>query len=110
MEYTGDIYRIYKINNRLLDFLKKYDIVDEDMRAACYYELIKTNAKLIKVGNYYIDIDSIEDTSLDYICELANSNSDNNILIKTEVNNPYVGELFVKNLKKENNIIKKLKY
>ena len=73
------------------------------MRAACYYELIKTSARLIKIKDYYVDINDLENNNLNFICEQINNNNDNKILIKTNIYNPYVGELFVKNIKKVNN-------
>ena len=106
--YTGDIYMITNINKEILNFLKNYDIIDEDYLIACKYVLAKKDAKLIKIDDNYIDVDSLKTPNdIKIICELLNNGDTNNVL-KSYVYNPFIGKLFVKNIKKEK--VKKLQY
>ena len=101
-EYIGNIYMITSIDKKALDFLKKYDVVDDDNLIACKYVLAKEDARLIKIhDNCYIDkegIKSINDIKL--IAELLKSNSTSNIIMKNNIYDPYIGELFVKDIRK----------
>lgn len=91
-KYVGDIYIITSINYKLLDYLKKYDIIDDDYLVACTYELAKSNARLFKVGSKYIETSSLRKINLN------NKNSD--YILSDEIYDPYIGQLFVKNVRK----------
>lgn len=96
-KYIGDIYIITNINYKLLEFLKKYDIIDDDYLVACTYELAKNDAELLKIGFNYIETDNLRKTNL--------NNKNNNYILSDEVYDPYIGQLFVKNVR----IVKELK-
>ena len=106
-EYTGDIYMITSVDTKLLDFLQTHDIID---LCACKYVLAKQDANLIRVtDNSYIDLDSIKNINyIRTISELLDNESVSNLIMQYNVDNPYVGQLFVKNLKQIDK--KKLKY
>lgn len=91
-KYIGDIYIITSINYKLLELLKKYDIIDDDYLVACTYELAKNDAELLKIGFEYIETDNLRKTNL-------NSNN-NNYILSNEVYDPYIGQLFVNNIRK----------
>ena len=91
-KYIGDIYIITSINYKLLELLKKYDIIDDDYLVACTYELAKNDAELLKIGFKYIETDNLRKTNL-------NSNN-NNCILSNEVYDPYIGQLFVNNIRK----------
>ena len=109
-EYIGNIYMITSINDKLLTFLQKYDVVDDDNLCACAYVLAKNDAKLIKINdNCYIDYDSIKSTEdAKNIARLLENGAKSNILMKSIVYFPYIGQLFVKDIKVVKS--KKLKY
>lgn len=90
-KYVGDIYIITNINYKLLELLKKYDIIDDDYLVACTYELAKSDAELLKIGFKYIETDNLRKTNL---------NNNNNYILSNEVYDPYIGQLFVKNVRK----------
>lgn len=95
--YLGDIYIITGIDYDLVSYLKTHDIIDSDNLIACKYELAKRDAEVKKVNhNGYIDI------------EEQNNNLNSDSLLKTEVYDPYIGQLFIKNIRKVD--IKTLKY
>ena len=95
--YVGDIYMITGIDNDLVCYLKTHDIIDDDNLVACSYKLAKSDAEVKKISdNAYIDIEG------------QNYNLNNDSLLKTEVYDPYIGQLFIKNIRKVD--IKTLKY
>ena len=96
-KYIGDIYLITKINKKLLKYLSTNDIIDDDYLVACEYVLAKENASLIKKENYYIDVENLDEKDL--------NNLHDNKLLKNEIYDPFIGQLFVKNIRK----IKELK-
>lgn len=108
-KYIGDIYMITSIDYNILNYLKTHNIKDNDFLFACKYVLAKRDANLVKIDKYYIDIDALKTPyDIKNICELICSGSDSNNLLKNDVYNPYVGQLFVKNLRKRES--KNLKY
>lgn len=96
-KYVGDIYIITSINNKLLEYLKKYDIIDDDYLVACTYEIAKKDARLLKVGSKYIEASSLKKINL--------NSKNSNYILSDEIYDPYIGQLFVKNVRK----IKELK-
>ena len=96
-KYVGDIYIITRINNKLLEYLKKYDIIDDDYLVACTFELAKSDARLFKVGSKYIETSSLKKINL--------NSKNSNYILSDEIYDPYIGQLFVKNVRK----IKELK-
>lgn len=96
-KYVGDIYIITSINNKLLEYLKKYDIIDDDYLVACTYEIAKKDARLFKVGSKYIETSSLKKINL--------NSKNSNYILSDEIYDPYIGQLFVKNVRK----IKELK-
>ena len=106
-EYLGDIYIITNVNNELLKYLQSHNISE---LCACNYTLAKKDVKLIKVAeNSYVDLDNIKDISyIRTISELLDNEGVSNLIMQYIVDNPHVGQLFVKNLKLNNN--KTLKY
>ena len=101
-EYTGNIYMITGINKKILSYLQKYDIIDDDYLISCNYVLVKENVDLIKINeNCYVDSDSIKSANdFNNIATLINNGGTSNLLMKRDVYNPYIGQLFVKDIKK----------
>lgn len=92
-KYTGDIYIITNINNDKLDYLKSYNLITEDYLKACNYELAKSDVMLYKIdGISYIEVENLSKTNLNSL--------DNNNVLKCKVYDPYIGQLFVKNIRK----------
>lgn len=92
-KYIGDIYMITNINKDKLDYLKRYNLIIEDYLEACNYELAKSDAILYKIdGISYIEVENFHKTNLNSL--------DNNNILKHKVYDPYVGQLFVKNIRK----------
>lgn len=107
--YTGNINLITTVDKEMLEEIKKCDIVLGDYSPACKTILAKENALLIKVNDtYYIDIDSIKSNKdIENINTLISSNSkNNNILLRHGTFNPFVGGLYISNLRcaKENTL------
>ena len=73
---------------------------------ACKIILAKENATLLKINhNCYIDLDSIKtEDNINKIVELIKNGGTSNLLMNNYVCNPYVGQLFVYNLTKKQNI------
>lgn len=90
-KYVGDIYMITKINYELLKFIKNHDILDGDYTSVCDYVLAKKDAVLIKINDFYIDEDTNSNINFNTI--------NNNCLLVKDVFDPYVGQLFVKDVK-----------
>lgn len=92
-KYTGDIYIITNINNDKLDYLKRYNLITEDYLEACNYVLAKSDVMLYKIdGISYIEVENLSKTNLNSL--------DNNNILKCKVYDPYIGQLFVKNIRK----------
>lgn len=92
-KYTGDIYIITNINNDKLDYLKRYNLITEDYLEACNYKLAKSDVMLYKIdGISYIEVENLSKTNLNSL--------DNNNVLKCKVYDPYIGQLFVKNIRK----------
>lgn len=96
-KYVGDIYIITSIDYKLLEYLKRYDIIDDDYLVACTYEIAKRDARLFKVGSKYIETSSLRRINL--------NSKNSNYILSDEIYDPYLGQLFVKNVRK----IKELK-
>ena len=109
-EYVCDIFRITKIDDDLLKYLSTHDIIDSDYLVACNYELVKSSANVINLGDYYVDIDNINNESIDTICDLINSGESSEILLKSYVVNPHIGMLFISNIRAKNYNYKRLRY
>lgn len=115
--YTGDIYLVINVDKKMLEEIKKCDIVLGDFSPACNSILAKSEATLIKVADrYFIDIDSIKSNKdIENINYLIKSDSkNNNILLRQGTFNPYIGQLYItklRSVKKENkdNILLRLK-
>lgn len=117
--YVGNIMLVKKVNKKHLKECLNADIIIGDLsgpNGPCKTDIAKKDAILVKVSdNYYVDIDSIKDLQdCDYINFCLKNNISDNILLKKGTFDPYVGQLFVSNLKKcitvEKSInIKKLK-
>ena len=105
--YIGDINIIIKINRKLLNFVKKYDVIDADNLVACEYILAKKDVILIKINDFYfIDIDSIKNfNELNNIQHYIEENIESNLLLKEENNiyDTFIGQLFVSNVKQLTN-------
>ena len=76
--------------------------------------LAKKDAVLLQISEeLFVDLDYIKSKEdINKINELLNSNSiNNNIILSNNINNPYVGKLYISNLrnKKEKNIKKLIK-
>ena len=100
--YVGNIKLITGINRDYLRMLKECSSFRGDYTSACETVVAKENAILIRIDkNYFVDIDSIKTASdCVRINELLASKSfDNNILLRHATKDPYVGELFLANMK-----------
>jgi len=63
--------------------------------------LAKSNAILININdNKFIDIDDVNERNIIYIEFLLSNNVSDDIILKEEVENPYVGKLFLENVEK----------
>lgn len=92
-KYIGDIYIIKNINKDKLDYLKRYNLITEDYLETCNYELAKSDVMLYKIdGISYIEVENLSKTNLNSL--------DNNNVLKCKVYDPYIGQLFVKNIRK----------
>lgn len=81
--YMGDIMMIIKKNKD-----SSYEKV-----------LAKSNAILINFNeNKFIDIDAVNEKNITYIEFLLSNNVSDNIILKEEVENPYVGQLYLENV------------
>lgn len=118
--YVGDIYKVKRINKKLLiEYLNAGVLINDinEKNGPCETVLIKKDAILIKVSdNYFIDIDFIKDLQdCDYINFCLKQNIPDIIFLKRGIFNPFVGQLFVRKLKrcksfnKSNMNIKELK-
>lgn len=107
-EFIGNIYMITSVDTKLLKYLQNYDIIDDDNLIACKYVLAKEDTRLIKIhDNCYIDYDNIKKpNNFKIISSLIKNGDTSNLLMENNVYKPYVGQLFVKELRR----IKKLKY
>lgn len=106
--FIGDIYIVTEVDKEqyyINKHLKKEDFLD-----ACEYKLYKKDTMLLKVNDdSYVDIDSIKrKTDCEYIEHCLNIGLIDNIILKSGIKTPYVGYLFLKNIKehyiRENNI------
>lgn len=100
--FTCDIRIITKVNREKINILKSNNSSTDDYIPCCETELAKENAILLKVNtDTYIDIDTIKNNSdIKLIYELLKTgNIDNNIFIKCYSKDPYVGQLYISNLK-----------
>ena len=100
--YVGNIKLITGINRDYLNLLKECPSFRGDYTSACETVVAKENAILIRVNkNYFVDIDSIKTASdCERINELLASKSyNNNILLRHATKDPYVGELFLSDMK-----------
>ena len=98
--YIGDIYMITSVDKDKLDFLKKYDTVDSDYLCACKYILAMKDVSLIKYKGKYIDSTLISKVD-------SNNIDNNNLFMVDEIYDPYIGELFVRNLRRVKSLTKK---
>lgn len=104
--YVGDIEIIFNVNKVLLKEIKKlglnsYDIAITTMPAKTEVTLLKVNDDL------YIDY---YNSDMDYInyCLENNITKNNNNFLSEKINDPYPGQLILKNVKKKE-IVKELK-
>lgn len=100
--YVGKIKLITGINRDYLKMLKDCSSFRGDYTSACQTVVAKEDAILIRIDkNYFIDIDSIKSASdCERINELLISKSfDNNMFLRHSTKDPYVGELFLSDMK-----------
>ena len=100
--YVGNIRLIVGLNRDYLTMLKECPSFRGDYTSACQTVVAKEDAILIRVdNNYFIDIDSIKTASdCERINELLVSKSfDNNMFLRHATKDPYVGELFLSDMK-----------
>ena len=102
--YIGNIIIIKKVNKKQLKECLNADLFIGDLsgpNGPCKTEIAKKNAILVKVNDtYFVDIDSIKDLEdCNFINYCLQNNISDNILLKHGTFNPFVGQLFVKNLK-----------
>lgn len=103
--YEGNIYMVTSVDKKKLDFFKKYDVIDSSnmIEATSKSILAKENARFIEINNKYIDTSQIKTLkNMRDILILAKSYTDNNITLKREeeISNPYVGQLYIKKIKR----------
>ena len=96
---------ITSIDKHKLDFFKKYDVIDSSnmIKVTSKSVLAKEKAYFIKINHKFVDISHIKTLKdMRNILMLAKSYTDNNITIKKEeeIINPYIGQLYVKKLKR----------
>lgn len=111
--YVGDIFILKQYNSKLLNEFKNYYIsIGNAYMIACDFKIAKKDAILIKLDDdLYVDIDSINVFSdCNYINYCLENDITDNILLSTASYNPYVGQLFLKNINKYNDLsnVKKL--
>ena len=96
---------VTSVDKKKLDFFKKYDVIDQSnmIKATSKSILAKENARFIEINNKYVDTSQIKTLKdMRNILALVKMNDDNNIVIQKEeeIINPYVGQLYVKKIKR----------
>lgn len=106
--YVGDIILVKHVNKKILNELKNCGCNMGDYSNACEIITAKENAILIKVEeNCYVDIDSIKrKTDCNYINECLINGVLDNIILNCGTYNPYVGQLFLRNVRSYKDIEK----
>lgn len=107
--YIGEIWMIKKVFNELIEYSKKQYPLISGFSSVCFRTLAKKDAILIKVKeNYFIDIDFIKSNKeIELINEaIKNGCKNNNIFLTEDTYDPYVGQLYLENLKTANKLDK----
>ena len=108
--YIGNIMLITYVSQKILEDIKNIDGNIEDFSVACNKVLAKKDVLLLKLNSsYFVDLDMIKSTKdMYYINYCLENNITDNILLKIGTKDPYVGQLFIKNIKKIKKIDKLL--
>ena len=94
-EYIGDIYMIVNIDNSKLNNLKKY----ESKLSACTLIPAEEDASILKLNNVYIEESLLDYYSMDDILRMIEDKTE--ITLKTDVKDPYIGELVLSKKRKK---------
>lgn len=96
---------VTSVDKEKLDFFKKYDVIDLSniIDATSKSVIAKEKAYFIKINHKFVDISHIKTLKdMRNILVLAKSDNDNNMTMQKEeeIINPYIGQLYVKKLKR----------
>lgn len=100
--FIGDLRMVVGIDKEYADILRNCSYFRNSNIIACKTVPAKNNAVLIKVDNeHFIDLDSIKSKNdLKTINELLQTESfDNNIFLTLDTKEPFIGQLYISNLK-----------
>ena len=102
--FIGNINMITNVDEEMLEKLKFYFPNLHDYSSSCNTILAKQNVILLRVSDkYFIDIDSIKTLN---DCNnintlLENGSKNNNILLTFKTKEPFIGQLYINEIKME---------